>query len=138
METYKLETQSRLSVATLIARVEAGLPMACASDFEKIDLNALFGGESSLLIRIRGESMLDTIRDGDWVLINKSRRPVSGNIVLAQLGDAFTVKIFETDERRGLRLAPKNGHFPTRDVTEDDEFQIVGVVVWIFAQAPLT
>lgn len=104
--------------------------MAVSSDFEKIDLNALFGGESCLLIRIRGESMLESIHDGDWVILDRSKRPYQGQIVVARLGDGYTIKRFEQD-RRGLRLAPVNKEYPATYVSESDEFGVVGVVVHV-------
>lgn len=133
MDFYKLDDNSPTKVNALIARVTAGLPINVASDIERVDMNKLFAGsdDSCLLVRIRGTSMLDVIDDGDWILLSRQMLPRPGEIVVARLGDGYTIKRFEQD-RNGLRLAPSNSDYKTHEITESDEFELLGTVVWVF------
>ena len=69
-------------------------------------------------------------RDGDWLIINRSLQPKAGEIIIASLGGALTVKIYSPSPG-GLRLVASNGKYTAREITRRDDFQVFGVVTHI-------
>jgi DNA polymerase V len=121
-------------VPLLEARVCAGFPSP-ADDYShrRIDLNELLiqRPSATFFIRASGESMdgakKSTITDGDLLVVDRSREPQDGNIVVATVNNEQTVKRFR---RRGRRvwLEPENEQFPVIELRGDDELVIEGVV----------
>ncbi len=120
----------------LLSTVAAGTPAAVNNELEHIDLNYFLtrGNQSSVLVRVDGESMAREIADGDWVMIDREQCPKPNDIVLAYLNGGYTIKrhkLNDRDGRRGLYLVPANDLYETKTVTEHDDFEIFGVVTWI-------
>jgi DNA polymerase V len=87
-------------------------------------------GPATFFVRARGESMngeRPTIQDGDLLVVDKSRTPKSGDVVIACLDGAFTVKRLRSTAQ-GVWLLPENKSFPEIRVMEGQEFCIWGVV----------
>lgn len=137
MDIYLITDDSTKTITALITSISAGSALEISTEITKIDANILLAGNSQqsiLLVRVNGESMTPEITDGDWLVINRVLRPEPGDIVLAQLGDGFTVKRHKLNDRRGrsgLYLVPANDLYDTREITPEDDFAIVGVVTWI-------
>lgn len=136
VDIYKLENDGLSTIAALLTSVSAGEPLEVSSEVTKINVTQLLAGRSTsvLLVRVNGESMAEDIRDGDWILIDRSIQPQPNDIVLAQLGDLFTVKRHKLNDcrgRSGLYLVPANDLYDTREIQPEDDFAIVGVVTWI-------
>ena len=136
MKLYPLFDETAYPTDALIARVAAGEPIEIGDEFEQVDLNHLLarGNPYAMLIRVRGDSMSDEIRDNDWVLIDRSREARPGDIVLARLDGGYTIKRHKLNDARGrggLYLVPRNDLYDTHRVTEDDGFDIIGVVTHI-------
>jgi DNA polymerase V len=136
MKLSPLFPESDYPTDALIAHVSAGEPISIGDEFEQIDLNYMLthGNPYCVLIRVRGDSMSDEISDGDWVMIDRSKEPQPGNIVLAQIADGFTIKrhkLNDTNGRHGLYLVPANTLYETRKVDKGDGFAIIGVVTHI-------
>jgi DNA polymerase V len=80
------------------ARIAAGFPSPADDHLEgELDLNELLiqNGPATFFVRARGDSMngdRPTIQDGDLLVVDKSRTPKSGDVVVACLDGAFTVK----------------------------------------------
>jgi len=111
--------------------VAAGFPSP-ATDYleERIDLNRelVRNPAATFLARVRGESMRDAgLEDGDLILVDRSRRPVSGAMVLAWLDGGFTVKRLRLRGER-VCLESANAGYPDFELGEEDGSQIWGVV----------
>jgi len=124
---------SRLRLPLFSARIAAGFPSPADDHLEgELDLNELLiqNGPATFFVRVRGESMngeRPTIQDGDLLVVDKSRTPKTGDVVVACLDGAFTVKrLRHTSE--GFWLVPENKSFPEIRVMEGQEFCIWGVV----------
>ncbi len=133
MKFLALNTETQFPIDALFACVSAGEPIEIGSEFEQVDLNHLLtrGNPYAMLIRIRGESMSNEIHDGDWVMIDRSREPKPNDIVLANINGGYTVKRHKLNDargRNGLYLVPANDVFQPRKITEEDSFEILGVV----------
>ena len=133
MKLLSLKPETQYPTDALVAHVSAGEPIEVGSEFEQVDLNHLLarGNPYAMLIRVRGESMSAEIRDGDWVMIDRNREPQPNDIVLANINGGYTIKRHKLNDARGkngLYLVPANEVYQPRKVTEDDAFEIIGVV----------
>lgn len=136
MIAHELTQESKQLIDSLIGHVPAGEPMELSSEFEYLDLNYLVtkGIERPLLIKIDGQSMIPEVAHGDWLLIAVGKMPDPRDIILAYLNGGYTLKRWMLNDRRGrcgLFLVPANGILPDREITEDDDYDIVGVVKYI-------
>ena len=119
----------------LLGRISAGVPGETEEHIEKyitLDPSLLSRkvqpGASLFAVKVQGESMRDTgILDGDILVAQKTDRVKTGDIVIALLDDAVTVKyIFLAGGKWELR--PANPEFESRFV-EFDDLKVQGSVV---------
>jgi len=108
-------------------KIPAG-PPALAEDYieDRIDLSDYLAPhpDTSFLIRVEGESMVDAgIHPGDLLVVERGPEAKNGDIVIAQVGEQFTVKQFRR-HRGNLWLVPANKDcLPTLQ-----DFSVWGVV----------
>ncbi len=99
---------------------------------EEFNLNDFFVRKphTTFVIEADGDSMIDAgISSGDILLVDSSKEPVDGDIVLAYLGGALTIKRFKRrDGVIELRPENKEGTYAILRPTEWDDFRVVGVV----------
>src|SRR5690625_1541821 len=123
-----LDGRNALSLP-LIGRVAAGTPIMVEPNIERplqVDA-ALFDPAPDYLLRVQGESMRDAgIEDGDLVAVKQMPEALNGQIVVARLDDAFTVKVFRRD-RHGVRLLPRNTGYAPIQVDATQTFAIEGL-----------
>lgn len=138
MIAYELKHNSRSTTSALIAKISAGQPLSIEPLVERVDLNQLLthGSDSCLLIQIEGDSMEDVpIFDGDWVMLDRLKKPEFGDIVVACLNGEYTIKRHKTTDKfgnRGLYLVAANSQVNTIKIDEEkDEYEIFGVVTFI-------
>ena len=93
-------------------------------------LGVMKPGKEYFALEVRGNSMIeDHIRDGDYVIVERTPSARSGETVVALLeGGEATLKRFYRDNGR-IRLQPANG---TMDPILVDKVDIQGVVVCVF------
>lgn len=91
----------------------------------------IFATKSSLfLIRVKGDSMVDAnIATGDFLLVDKNYSDLRNAIVVAELNGAWTVKSFSINEKGNIELIPANDRYNPIEITEEDNFRIIGKVV---------
>ena len=110
-------------------RVAAGLPSP-AEDWleEKLDLNQHLIQHSSatFFVRVEGDSMLGAgIHPGDLLIIDRSLKATDGKVILALIDGEFTVKRLRFNP---ARLVAENRAFPDLLITEEQSFEVWGVV----------
>lgn len=73
------------------------------------------------LIKVSGDSMINAgIDDGDLILVKEQKEFVSGDIVLAQIGNEATIKRFVSEDKAPyLYLKPENPEYEIIHFTED-------------------
>lgn len=112
--------------------VRAGAPSAAAQtvpDTLMIDAHLVPSPARSTLIRVKGDSMIDAgILDGDTVVVEKRAASV-GDIVVAIVDNAFTLKILAREKGRFV-LRPANKAYAVIRPRED--LEIFGVVTGLF------
>lgn len=116
--------------------IVAGFPIPLDNDqrAERIEILSLLAPhiESTYLIRVKGNSMIEAgVHNGDIIIVDKSRRnPSRSEMAVCELNGEYTLKYFEKRGEEGW-LVPANRAFPEIRVTEDDTFNIWGVVTYI-------
>ena len=87
--------------------------------------------ESTFYGRVIGDSMIDAgINDGDIAVIDKSREPHNGSIVVAYINNEFTIKYLDTTHKEEgyIELRPANAKYKPIRIDEGDDFEVWGVV----------
>ena len=86
--------------------------------------------EQSFMLKVKGESMINAgIFDGDQVLVKQQSSASNGDIVVALIEDAATVKTFYR-ENGYIRLQPENDSMDP--ILVEGDVQILGKVFGVF------
>lgn len=88
--------------------------------------------EQLALIRVRGESMLPTLVDGDWMLVDTTKRNINydGLFILRYL-DVLRVKRLDRNPSNGRYLVKSDNHNYETFEVDGSDLDVVGRVVWI-------
>lgn len=118
----------------MVEGIHAGFPSP-AEDYTEpvLDLNryVIKNPASTFYARISGDSMVGVgIQDGDIVVIDKSLEPANDQIAVCFIDGEFTLKRIHTENGR-LFLMPHNPNFPSIEITEENNFQVWGIVTYI-------
>jgi DNA polymerase V len=126
-----VDAQLALCVPLVSSSVAAGFPSPADDHLDRpLDFNELLieNPAATFAVRISGESMLGAgIFPNDIAIVDRSRKPVSGCIVLALLDGEFTVKRYRVKGGRVV-LQAENKEFPDIVVGEEAVFEVWGVV----------
>jgi DNA polymerase V len=114
--------------------VSAGFPSPAGDYIETpLDLNELLipRPAATFFIRAAGESMDGAgIGDGDLLVVDRSMKARSGDIVVAVVDGEFTVKRF-IQSGGTVRLDPANTDFQSIPVVDGSDVEIWGVVSYV-------
>lgn len=117
--------------AKISGSVAAGFPSPAEQYLEPpLDLNELLVKRpaATFFVRVQGESMIGAgIHDGDLLVVDRSLRPASGDIIIACVDGDFTVKTYRRDAK-GVRLEPANPEFPAISLRPGQELDYFGKV----------
>lgn len=106
-------------------------PIEVTGNWQQISPSVAQLSDKVFLLRISGDSMINAgIDNGDMVLVKSEKEYVSGNIVLARIGDEVTVKRFISDDNPPyVYLKPENPKYKIIPAT--DEMKMEGKVISI-------
>lgn len=115
------------------ATVSAGFPSP-ADDYSesRLDLNKelISNKSATFYARVRGDSMtLAGISDGDLLIIDKSKTPVNGSVVVCLIDGEFTVKRLQKAGNQ-YYLMPENNNYQPIKIKPENEVAIWGVVTY--------
>ncbi|MDY0176674.1 MAG: translesion error-prone DNA polymerase V autoproteolytic subunit [Lentisphaeria bacterium] len=83
---------------------------------------------ATFFLRAAGDSMLEAgIRPGDILVVDRSLPARDGSVVIAAVGNEFTVKYLRRDQQ-GLRLEAANDKYKPLVFAEGEELLLFGVV----------
>ena len=103
-----------VSKVPLLGTVAAGKPLLCEENLDGyVNLTEPFirPGKSYFALRVRGTSMINAgILEGDLAVVEQTSTAVDGQIVVAVLDDAITLKRYYKEASR-VRLQPENPDF---------------------------
>jgi SOS regulatory protein LexA len=129
----RLKPGKRFFERALAESVRAGMPSPAADTAAEtltIDEHLVANPSRTLLIRVKGDSMIDAgILDGDTVVVEKRTTANVGDIVVAILDNEFTLKRLAREKGR-IVLRPENKAYPV--IRPKDDLEIFGVVVGQF------
>lgn len=80
-------------------------------------------------IRVEGDSMEGTLRDGDEILVDRTPRPLRDGIHVVRTGDALLVKRLDLARPGVVALVSDNPAYRTIELPPED-VQVIGRVVW--------
>ena len=111
VDERKKEDSLFVSKVPLLGTVAAGKPLLCEENLDGyVNLTEPFirPGKSYFALRVRGTSMIDAgILEGDLAVIEQANTALDGQIVVAVLDDAITLKRYYKESSR-VRLQPEN------------------------------
>ncbi|MBO4547011.1 MAG: transcriptional repressor LexA [Treponema sp.] len=98
----------------LVGTIAAGKPLLSEENLEGyVTLTEPFirPGKSYFALRVRGQSMINAgILEGDLAIVEQGTEAIDGQIVVAVLDDAITLKRYYKEQNR-IRLQPENPAF---------------------------
>jgi DNA polymerase V len=81
-----------------------------------------------------GDSMIGAgIHNGDLLVVDRSKNPTSGKVVVAVVEGELTIKRF-VKRKDKIFLCPENPAYPEIDITDNEEASIWGVVTYALHQ----
>ena len=90
---------------------------------------------STFLLRVKGDSMINaSISEGDLVVVDRSKQPKPGDIVVGILDGEFTLKRLKRDKGK-YYLQAENPEYP--DLHALEELKVAGVVVGLVRKMTL-
>ena len=125
---------SQTEVPFFIEKVPCGFPSPGSDCRESpLDFNELLTPHkaATYCIRAGGDSMVDAgIFAEDILVVDRSIRPIFGDIVVAEYEGGFTVKRLARPTEPGLKavIHPENPNYPDLPIAETTELIIFGVV----------
>ena len=131
------ESFSSLSIPIAGEKIPAGFPSPAEQYVEDfIDFNSflIINPAATFAVRSGGQSMLDAGIDvDDLLIIDRSVTPRHRDIVMADLGNEFTIKRLHKIDGKPIELRSENaaGGFPDFIPADGDTWSIVGVVLRI-------
>ena len=117
------------SPVRVLGTVEAGFPSPAEEELaDTLSLDDLLiqNREATFLLKVSGDSMSGAgILPGDMVIVDKGQTPKSGDIVIAEVDGAWTMKYLK---KRGenITLMPANPDY--KPIRPKSELKIAGVV----------
>lgn len=126
---------SKPPLVPFLGLTSAGMPMETvevAGEWQAVSAQVAQLKANIFLLKISGDSMINAgINDGDLVLVEQRKEFMSGEIVLAQVGEESTIKRFiSQDKPPYLYLKPENPNYPIQLFT--DEVRLTGKVISMF------
>ncbi len=120
------------STLPLLGRVAAGSPIEAIESHDEIEVpSSMIRRGEHFVLQVSGHSMIeDGILDGDFVVIQKQRTAERGQMIVALVDDAATVKRFYP-KKDSIELHPANPMYHPIVVKPDQSFKIEGVVAGV-------
>lgn len=134
-ESTNVKIDETIQSIPIIGRVAAGYPIFSEENIEgtlKVDASLIKSSKKCFGLKVRGDSMINAgILDGDLVMVQAQNDVNNGDIVVALLGDESTLKRFSKNNRK-LQLLPENKNFNPIDVSNREDFSVVGKVIGVY------
>jgi len=126
------EILDRPPLAPFLGITSAGAPIDAveiSGDWQQLSADVAKFSDEVFLLKISGDSMINAgIDNGDVVLVKREKEFISGNIVLARIGDEVTVKRFISDDKPPyIYLKPENPKYEI--IVATHEMKLEGKVI---------
>lgn len=132
MKIYSVAENGKLQSYKLFStKIEAGFPSPADDYIEgQLDLNEYLvkNPPATFFVRVSGESMIGAgIHPNDLLIVDRSIKPKAGKVVIAVINGEFTVKRL-VDRNGSFWLVPENSKFPEKQIKDDEDVLVWGVV----------
>lgn len=132
-EFFSADTSSSVKLPLFLSPVSAGFPSPAEDYIERsLDLNQhlIKHPAATFYVKVQGDSMKDAnLNDGDILIVDRSLEPKNNNIVVCIIDGNFTVKrIYKKND--SVVLTPANSKYSSIKISNDQQFEIVGVVTY--------
>lgn len=128
-----VDAEARLALLAAPVAVACGFPSPAQDYYDgPIDLTDMLVDDraATFIVRASGHSMTGAgISDGDELLVDRSKHPQHGDIVVAVLDGELTVKRLELTPS-GVVLRSENAEHPDITVPELSDLQVWGVAMY--------
>ncbi|KAA0256917.1 repressor LexA [Deferribacter autotrophicus] len=116
----------------VLGKVVAGYPVISEENvIEYIDLTRFNNKERFFFLKVFGDSMIEKkIFDGDYILVELTKELANGEIGVFRLNGEVTVKTY-IKENGYFILRPENKAYEDIIVRDNDDFEIIGKVVYV-------
>jgi len=116
----------------LVGQVEAGFPSPAEEelmDAISLDRFLVEHPESTFMLKVSGDSMIEAgILPGDYVIVDRSKKPKENDIVIAQVDGQWTMKYLSKDGKTYI-LKPANRKY--EPIKPKNELVVAGVVIGV-------
>lgn len=117
--------------------VNASAGYGCLNDDEcldHIDVPVKYSKKGNIAINVSGDSMSPKLETGDIIVVDTNQREFYDNkiVVINFNGELYVKKIFADQE--GIKLISVNPYYPIIKVDDDDEFKVLGKVIFSFRE----
>ncbi len=129
-DTGKLIPTKRLYGLRMLGTIQAGFPTTGEEEAmaEVISLDEMLvkNPQTAYVLTVEGDSMVDAgIMKGDMVIVDRSKHPKNGDVVVAEVDQGWTLKYF-IQKGQNAFLRPANKKY--KDIYPQDELRVGGVV----------
>ena len=125
----RLIPNTTLEEVRVLGLVEAGFPSPAEeelADTMNLDEYLIGNREATFMLKVKGDSMIDAgINEGDMVLVERGLEPKSGDIVIAEVDGAFTMKYYRKKAGRIYLEAANKCYKP---IYPKNELRITAIV----------
>lgn len=128
---------TRLNIPLATETIPAGFPSPAEpyiSDYLDFNQYLIKNQAATIAVRCGGDSMQDAgISRNDLLIIDRSLTPKHRDIVMADLGNEFTIKRLHKLDNSHIELHSENSSqsYPNFSLKEGDTLAIVGVVTYV-------
>ena len=125
---YVEEKEDNLVEVPLLGKVTAGIPIEAIEtpdEYFPLPAELVAGKKDIFTLKVSGESMINAgILDGDLAVVEQASTAQDGQIIVAVIDDAITLKRYYKEAGR-VRLQPENPDFPAIYSTD---VRVVGIL----------
>lgn len=130
--TGRLIPRKLFGEVRVLGTVEAGWPSPAEEELHdtmSLDEWLIKNKEATYMLKVTGDSMIEAgIMDGDMVLLERGKDPKDGDVVVAEVDGAWTLKYFKKNGRQ-VYLMPANKKY--KPIVPIEELKVAAVVTTV-------
>lgn len=127
-----IDVPEGISAVPVVGHVQAGIPILAEENLEDyVQLpEVMLGRGKHFILRVHGNSMINAgIMDDDYIIVRETKDVNNGDIIVAMIDDACTVKRFYRQIGGMYRLQPENDEM---EPIYTRRLDVIGLVVSMF------